>query len=152
MKSDPTASRSSSNRSAYVSSVTLAEVCPSMRCRARTLTLPEIASEAYVCRGSCGVIFCTMVPRLHRTGEPSACRLWSRHVPSIGAGEHQRIGGCQSLGTRVRGRSGEPARDTCGGSPAAVRLTVRQRQCYCAAICTARLHAVGLGPPWGTRQ
>src|SRR4029453_5792119 len=50
-----TASRSSSNRSAYVSSVIAAEACPSIRWTAFTFAPAEIARDAAVCRRSCGV-------------------------------------------------------------------------------------------------
>jgi len=56
--SKPTAtlSRSSSNRSAYTSNVMLALACPSIRCNAFTLAPADTASDAAVCRRSCGVI------------------------------------------------------------------------------------------------
>jgi hypothetical protein len=51
-----TLSRSSSNRSAYTSSVIDAFACPSIRCTAFTLAPALIARLAAVWRKSCGVI------------------------------------------------------------------------------------------------
>jgi hypothetical protein len=39
-----------------VSSVTFADVCPSIRCNANTFTPADTARLAQVCRKSCGVI------------------------------------------------------------------------------------------------
>lgn len=48
--------RSASKRSAYVSRVTFADLCPRIRCSAKTLTPADTAKLAAVCRKSCGVI------------------------------------------------------------------------------------------------
>jgi hypothetical protein len=58
-----TSSRSSPNRSAYVSSVTFADLSPSIRCSARVFTPADTAGDAQLCRKSCGVIFCTLAFR-----------------------------------------------------------------------------------------
>lgn len=47
------ASRSLSKRSLSVSKVTLAEVCPSVRCSDRTSTPADTASDAQLCLRSC---------------------------------------------------------------------------------------------------
>jgi hypothetical protein len=40
--------------------VTFADLCPSIRCNAWTLTPADTANDAQVCRNSCGVILCTL--------------------------------------------------------------------------------------------
>jgi hypothetical protein len=75
-----------------VSSVTFAEVCPSIRCRANTFTPALMAAEAQMWRRSCGVIACTFA-RLTAVAKPPRRRAGPWQVSAVRSGEHPIAGG-----------------------------------------------------------
>ena len=93
-----TSSRSSSNKSAYTSSVIDAMACPSIRCTAFTLAPALTARLAAVRRRSCGVIVGNVCY--------SGCRvkvIWSMSSPPT---KSARTGSMPSVSSRPRRREG----------------------------------------------
>jgi hypothetical protein len=77
-----TASRSASNRSLYVSRVTFADLCPSIRWRDSTLTPALTARLAHVCRRSWGVMLWTFARLTAAANHPSDDFGRGRYLPS----------------------------------------------------------------------